>query len=141
MSEDKLPELADIKLTLKQRMFIKRFFETGNGTQAAMDVYDCKDRGTAGNIASENLRKLQAPFKTYLESKGLSYNDLYETGRGGLQATKTENNKEVPDWPTRHKFMETASRWLGVEKKEEVFGVETKSGNQTFKVIFKRDLE
>jgi len=146
MKKDKLLGSPELELTVKQRKFIKRFLELGNGTKAALEVYNCRSEGSAASLANETLRKLENPFKTFLEAKGLSYNDLYETAKGGLQAKKlvtspTEPDKEVADWPTRHKFMETLGRWLGAEKREETFGVEAKSGGQSFRIIFKRDLE
>jgi hypothetical protein len=46
------------KLTDKQRMFIEQYFICGlNGTEAAMQVYDCKDRNVARVVATENLAK------------------------------------------------------------------------------------
>ncbi len=45
------------KLTKKQRVFVKDYIATGNGTQAALAAYDTDDPHTAHSIASENLRK------------------------------------------------------------------------------------
>ena len=46
------------KLTDKQRAFVEAYFASNfNGTEAAMQVYDCKDRNIAHGVASENLRK------------------------------------------------------------------------------------
>lgn len=45
------------KLTPKQKEFIQRYIETGNGTQAALEVYDVNNNNTARSIASENLTK------------------------------------------------------------------------------------
>jgi phage terminase small subunit len=45
------------ELTKKQKGFVKDYIETGNGTQAALNNYDTIDYSTAGNIASDNLRK------------------------------------------------------------------------------------
>lgn len=42
------------KLTLKQRVFIKEYLKTGNGTQSALKAYDAKPL-TARVIASENI--------------------------------------------------------------------------------------
>ncbi len=44
-------------MTLKQKLFIKKYFEFGNATEAAMQVYNVKKRSTAAQIAYENLRK------------------------------------------------------------------------------------
>lgn len=44
-------------MTLKQKKFVKEYLKTGNGTQAALQVYDTQDPHTAQAIASENLSK------------------------------------------------------------------------------------
>lgn len=62
-------------MTLKQRLFIKKYLENkGNGTQAAMDVYNVKNANTAHSIASENLRKptIRREIELALEAKGLT---------------------------------------------------------------------
>lgn len=45
------------ELTPKQDKFLKRYLETGNGTQAAIETYETDSREVASAIASENLRK------------------------------------------------------------------------------------
>jgi phage terminase small subunit len=46
------------KLTMKQKEFAAKYVENnGNGTQAALEVYDTVDAKTAGVIAAENLAK------------------------------------------------------------------------------------
>lgn len=46
------------KPTLKQKAFVKEYVKNGgNGTQAALKVYDTDDYKTAQNISSENLSK------------------------------------------------------------------------------------
>jgi hypothetical protein len=62
-------------MTLKQRQFVKKYLENkGNGTQAAMDVYNAKNYNTAHVIASENLHKptIQRGIEQALEHAGLS---------------------------------------------------------------------
>lgn len=66
------------KPTLKQKAFVKKFIENkGNGTLAAMDVYDVKNYNTAHAISSENLQKptIQREIEQALERTGL--NDEY----------------------------------------------------------------
>jgi len=83
-----------------------------------MKAYDCKDRVSAGSIGYENLKKLQEPVRLLMEHKGLSLGRLLETLDNGLKAEKPMKTGEmIEDHPTRHKFMETAAKWLGVEKK------------------------
>ena len=53
-------------LTKKQAEFVKEYLDTGNGVQSALKAYDTEDDSTAGNIASENLKKPK--ILEYLES-------------------------------------------------------------------------
>ena len=45
------------ELTRKQAIFVREYVKSGNGTQAALAVYDTDRDNTAAAIASENLRK------------------------------------------------------------------------------------
>lgn len=45
------------RLTIKQKKFVRKLVELGNGTQAALDAYDTKSPQVASVIASENLAK------------------------------------------------------------------------------------
>jgi len=125
-TKSKLLAVQDIpepKLTLKQRKFLDEYFKTGNGTQAALKAYDCKDYATASVVACDTLRKLKVSIKTYMEAKGFSLQHLVATLAGGLKATKivtspTEADKETPDWHARHKYLTTAAKWLGVAEEQ-----------------------
>jgi hypothetical protein len=128
------------KLTLKQKKWIVEYLKTGNASKAAMSVYDCKDMVSASTIGSENLRKLANPVKTLMEANGLGMGELLDVLKDGLKANKvisaqiinksgdgmkqadsmTKDFIDVPDHATRHKFLETASKWLGLEKKTNV---------------------
>lgn len=98
-------------LTIKQRTWLKLYLELGNATEAAMQVYDCKDRDSAGVIGYENLRKLN--YEDFLEEAGITDALLQKKIIEGLEATRvktslTEPDKVVEDFPTRHKYLETA---------------------------------
>jgi len=122
----------DKDLTFKQKAFLKRYFETGNGTKAAMEVYETDNPGSASVIASENLAKLKSPIKTYMETKGFSLQIMLGVLADGLKANrvisavntdKQANGSssdfiEVPDHAVRHKYLETASKWLEVQGTE-----------------------
>lgn len=126
--------LKEPGLTLKQRKFLKIYLETGNGSEAAMQVYHCKSRAVAGAISSENLQKLKEPIRMLMESRGLSLGRLLEVLNEGLGATKPTNAAilvqkdgkvvkaeeqgliETVDYGTRHKYMESMAKWLEVEK-------------------------
>lgn len=114
-----------IKLTPKQGAFLKAYLDPdsptfGNGTLSVMKIYDVKDYQSAQVIASENLSKLKNPVKTLMEARGIGMDKLLVVLNNGLQAKKiitspTEQDKEVADHGVRHKYLETAARWLGVE--------------------------
>lgn len=65
MSKETAP--TQKRLTKKQKGFVKEYLESGNGTQAALKVYDTDSPNTAKAIASENLTKPNV--KAYLEDK------------------------------------------------------------------------
>jgi len=46
-------------MTLKEISFVKRYLETMNATQAAMDVYKCRSRNVAGVVGYRVLRKVK----------------------------------------------------------------------------------
>lgn len=46
-------------MTIKQRLFISKYLEFGNATEAAAQVCNVKNRNVAGVIAWESLRKPQ----------------------------------------------------------------------------------
>lgn len=99
------------KLTLKQAKWLELYIETGNATDAAFKVYNCKDRNTASNIGSENLRKLRVD--ELMEEMGLTDVALINATADGLMNAKKvtsagESFVETPDYGTRHRYLETA---------------------------------
>lgn len=118
-------EVKTPRITAKQSAFLKAYLDPksdsfGNGTLSAMKIYNCKDYDSAGALASETLGKLKNPIKTLMEAKGIGLDKLLVVLNNGLQARKivtspTEGDKEIADHAVRHKFLETASRWLKVE--------------------------
>lgn len=108
------------ELTLKQRKWIKIYLECGNATEAAMKVYDVKDRESAAQIGYENLRKLD--YTEFLEEAGITDDLLQKKVIEGLEANRTVSAKivgktadsqtddfiDVPDFMARHKYLETA---------------------------------
>ena len=103
----------DKSLTLKQRRWIKEYIETGNATEAAMRVYDCKDRESAGTIGTENLQKLAMP--ELMEEMGLTDVILVNVGIEGMtKANKQSITGEVfPDYNTRRGYWETLLKLKG----------------------------
>ena len=132
MSEDQK------KLTLKQRKWLKLYIELGNASEAAWQVYDCKDRESAAQIGWENIRKLDVA--ELMEESGLTDKYLNDKLKEGLEANKqmgarivikkntptsqadgelmpatsqTDDFIEVEDYAVRHKYLETALKLNG----------------------------
>lgn len=101
------------ELTFKQRKWLAIYLETGNATEAAMQVYDCKDRGSASVIGHENLVKLS--YVDILEEAGITDKILLDKLKDGLDASRVisiQVNGEtkqikLTDYLTRHKYLET----------------------------------
>jgi len=54
-SKPKAKNKSKPKLRLKQRRFVEEYIKTGNATESAERVYNCKNRTTASAIGTENL--------------------------------------------------------------------------------------
>lgn len=107
-------------LTLKQRKWLQLYLKLGNATEAAMQVYDCKERETAAVIGHENLRKLN--YEEFMEEAGITDKKLQDSIMEGLDANRvisamntgkqasgaTADFIDVPDFAVRHKYLETA---------------------------------
>ncbi len=121
---EEITTTKEIKLTLKQRLFLKEYFQTGNGTLSAMKVYDCKDYNTASVMASETLRKLKDRLTTLMEVKGLSVGDLLDTLQEARKAKIRRRNLETgevfyePDHRNRIEAVKVAAKFLGLEVTE-----------------------
>ena len=64
------------KLSLKEKTFCEKYLEYyGNGTEAAFEVYDCKDRKTAASIAAQNLIKLHITAYINIKLDEYGFND------------------------------------------------------------------
>lgn len=136
MEKEKIP-----KLTRKQKGFVKDYIESGNGTQAALKNYDT-DYNTARSIASENLTK---PAIVKSINEVLNDSLLNKVHLEGLKATSVRFTPEgeqiqVPDFATRHKYLDTAHKLRGTyaaekhinvslevspEEREKILGVAT----------------
>ena len=120
-----MTDSAHSNLTLKQRKWLEVYIDTGNATEAAMQVYDCKDRGTAANIGSENVRKLQGTVTELMDFMGLTDIKLMTKLSDGLDAMKTEiakhagkigEKEDFIDFPTRRNYLELALKLRGLLK-------------------------
>lgn len=133
MAQQGRQKLGRDGLTVKQRKWLKVYLETGNATEAAMQAYDCKDRESASALGAENLRKLRGPVRDLMEARGLTVGRLLAVLGGGLDAERVEvakfqgaisGEKSYRDWPTRHRYLDTAMKLLGLyaPEKHEVTG-------------------
>ena len=107
------------EITIKQRKWLKLYLECGNASEAAMRVYDCGSRESAAQIGYENLRKLD--YEEFLEEAGITDTLLQQKIVEGLDANRTISAMtgtkatgqtvdfvDVPDFISRHKYLETA---------------------------------
>ena len=109
-------------LTIKQRKWLVVYMDTGNATEAAMQIYDCENRETASVIGSENLVKLKGKFSDVMDMAGLSDEFLAMKLREGMDAEKVEiakhqgkilDEKTYIDYPTRKSYIDLALRAKG----------------------------
>ena len=101
------------KLTKKQKVFVKEYVKTDNGTQSALKAYDTKDYSTAGNIASDNLNKpkIIAVLKTLAER--IPDELLEKVHLEGLLAGKMVGETLEPDYAVRHKYLDSGYKLKG----------------------------
>ena len=88
------------KLTLKQQLFIREYIaRNGNGTQAALAVYDTDTPAVANRIASENVQKRSIHEEIRrLVSQKLTPDRIINVLDQALDA---ENKDLTPDWNPR----------------------------------------
>lgn len=98
--------------TLKQQLFVKQYLCNGmNGTDAAMVVYNVKNRSTAAVIASENLIKPKILNSiALLAPAGIIWEESVTAISRGLEATKGVN--KLPDHRTQLKAASMAIKLL-----------------------------
>lgn len=105
------------KKSLKLQRFKKEYIKTGNATEAALKVYNCKNREVAGEIGYQNLKKLD--FAELMEEAGITDQMLIEVNKEGLKSSKPQRDFdtgeiiEVKDYATRHRYLETALKLKG----------------------------
>ncbi len=86
-----MPEPKQKKLTIKQKKFVKEYVSNdGNGTKAALEVYDTEDYKTATAIAVENLAKpsIRDAIETSLEKHEITIDDAVAPIAKALKAKK-----------------------------------------------------
>ena len=115
------------KLTKKERGFVKDYVATGNGTLSALKNYDIKSKdpqNVAAVIANENLTKpkiqkaiderLPDDLLDQVHLEGLKANRVISANiTYGDADEKTNDFIEVPDYATRHKYLDSAYKVKG----------------------------
>ena len=93
----------DLKITLKQRKFLKYYLESGNASDAA------RKAGYKNDVSGrENIQKptIQHAFQKLMDQKGLSDGMLLDVLAAGLRAKKGDS--ELPDQAVRKGYLEIA---------------------------------
>lgn len=104
-------EEQEYKTTWRQREWLKIYLKTKNATEAAMQVYNCNSRESAGVIGHENLKKLR--FDDLMDEMGMTDDYLADKVKEGMEkpvriVTVKGEAKVVPDYQARHKYVDTA---------------------------------
>ncbi|MBI4039136.1 terminase small subunit [Candidatus Daviesbacteria bacterium] len=119
--------LQSRNLTLKQRLWLKYYIETGNATEAARQAgYNCQNEENYRYIGYQNYTKLHIP--ELLEEMGLTKVVLLKVLATGItkpvkyltklvthgKDTQSIEHIEVPDYETRHKYLALALKMQGM---------------------------
>jgi len=134
MEEEKLAEkpvpTKKRRLSRKQKGFVKDIVKGKTGVEAALNNYDTTDNVTARSIASENLTKpnIVKAIQDYLPDELLAQVHLEGllatklSGTGGMKLSMGADGEvsefghsdlEVPDYATRHKYLDSAYKLKG----------------------------
>ena len=101
--------------TIKEKKWLIKTIEYGDGAKAAMEVYDVNGNASARAIASQNFSKLS--LDDALLAEGLTEHSAAKSIKEGLEAMKihgtSDNFIEIQDKPTQHKYLETFLRLKG----------------------------
>lgn len=119
--------------TTKQKKFVKEYVKNdGNGTKAAMAVYDTTDYATAAAISSENLNKPQVKdaIEAALIKHEITMDAAIKPIADALKADKVSISGQgdqafaevTPDHSVRLKASGMALKLMGAEKQEDKGG-------------------
>jgi phage terminase small subunit len=107
-------------LSPKQKALADNYMQSGNGTQAALQVYNTDNPDTAGVIASRELGKdkVRAYMHEKCEKANLTVDRVLCRLSEQLDADKTlvtptgQVINDIPDWHVRHKSIETCIKYV-----------------------------
>lgn len=119
--------MGKLKRTLKERKFIVAYIENNGNAAAAYRATHPKYKGeNAKVLGCRLLTKVNLTTNELLDEMGMNDEQLHEKLKEGLDADKSIATKEevftVDDFPTRHKYLDTAYKLKGTypaEKHEE----------------------
>lgn len=100
-------------LTHKEQGFVKDYVETHNATEAASRNYDVKSRDVARSIGAENLTKphIQKVVRNLIDE--IPDDLIKKVHLEGLNATYKSGRDTLPDYATRHKYLDTTYKLRG----------------------------
>lgn len=92
------------KLTLKQREFAKKAIEYRNSTEAAMQVYNCKNRRVASNLSCRMHKnpKIRAELERLLIDSNISEDIVMQRVAEGLNANQVIKFNDTGDIIVRY---------------------------------------
>lgn len=108
------------KLTKKQRGFVKDYVETGNGVESALKNYDTEDYSTAGNIASDNLKKPKIVEVIESLAERISDDDLIQKHKQFLNSEREEIGIKALDMGYKLKGSYAAEKSININLNEKV---------------------
>ena len=119
--------MAGLKRTLKERKFITAYIENNGNASKAYRVTHPKYEGeNAKVLGCRLLTKVNLTTNELLDEMGMNDEQLHQILLEGLEADKSIATKDdlitIDDFPTRHKYLDTAYKLKGVypaEKHEE----------------------
>ncbi len=85
---DMTEEISNLLLPRWEQFIIEYLKNGGNGTAAAMKVFNCKSRESAQALGSKYLKKSTPRVRAYLEQKGFTYGRFIEIAIEKMQKSK-----------------------------------------------------
>ncbi|HEX9503607.1 MAG TPA: terminase small subunit [Patescibacteria group bacterium] len=120
-------------LTDEEKKFVKNVVKTGNATQSVIKAFpNITDKNYAGVKGHELLRKPKIIKVVKSIAERIPDEELLQVHKEGLHAMKvhgsmTEPDRIVDDYPTRHKYLDTAYKLKGSYAPEKTINLEVKT--------------
>ena len=116
------------KITIKQKIFAKKFVELKSPMKAALESYNVKNKESASVIGNWALNQpqVQREIERIMDEMDLTDDVLVEKLIEGANANIVSDYKgvavetEVPDHKTRHKFLESVIDIKGLKAPKQI---------------------